>query len=505
MESCGPQHARRLAVGTFHSLALAQIRRNTKGMVPRLINDGERFAILRRCWKEYAPRHTLEDVSKEIDKAKGSVAPYVFIDLALQNVFKAYEDVLNADNAMDFSDLLLRAVRGMQAGTIDPLPLAWLLVDESQDMDAVQMEWILAHGRTGIQVTLVGDDDQSLYSFRQALGYEGLQEVSMALNAVDLTLPINYRCAPNILGHAAKLIAHNSNRAAKNIKAHKEIDGEVTVRRMADRDGELDVLAKTIKEQSPIGEWAVLGRTNALLDLVEVSLRSQGIEIKRSGGKSIWENGIGNVFAGIVRSICTDTWMGLAAALSYCGAPSSWVNEHSRSQGGTALERLGVAIQDAPDDQVRKVAVALREGFISWSHQAISKDRANLVVFGIVGFLNNYGSEGQRKLLKVIETTFTRMKGTLGQRLALISRDSKDKTVTAGVVQLLTLHSSKGLEFDNVWIMGCEEGNLPHTDSTEEDERRLMYVGMTRARMRLIMSSSLEDGMESRFLEEAGL
>ena len=218
----------------------------------------------------------------------------------------------------------------------------------------------------------------------------------MALNAVDLTLPINYRCAPNILGHAAKLIAHNSNRAAKNIKAHKEIDGEVTVRRMADRDGELDVLAKPIKEQSPIGEWAVLGRTNALLDLVEVSLRSQGIEIKRSGGKSIWENGIGNVFAGIVRSICTDTWMGLAAALSYCGAPSSWVNEHSRSQGGTALERLGVAIQDAPDDQVRKVAVALREGFISWSHQAISKDRANLVVFGIVGFLNNYGSEGQR-------------------------------------------------------------------------------------------------------------
>jgi superfamily I DNA/RNA helicase len=70
---------------------------------------------------------------------------------------------------------------------------------------------------------------------------------------------------------------------------------------------------------------------------------------------------------------------------------------------------------------------------------------------------------------------------------------------------LLTLHSSKGLEADNVWIMGCEEGNLPHTDSTEEDERRLMYVGMTRARSRLVMSSSLSEGMESRFFEEAGL
>ncbi len=69
----------------------------------------------------------------------------------------------------------------------------------------------------------------------------------------------------------------------------------------------------------------------------------------------------------------------------------------------------------------------------------------------------------------------------------------------------MTLHASKGLEFDNVWIMGCEDGNLPHTDSTEEDERRLLYVGMTRARNRLILSSAMEDGLESRFLEESGL
>lgn len=69
----------------------------------------------------------------------------------------------------------------------------------------------------------------------------------------------------------------------------------------------------------------------------------------------------------------------------------------------------------------------------------------------------------------------------------------------------MTLHASKGLEFDNVWIMGCEGGNLPHTDSTEEDERRLLYVGMTRARHRLILSSATEEGVVSRFFEEAGL
>ncbi len=72
-------------------------------------------------------------------------------------------------------------------------------------------------------------------------------------------------------------------------------------------------------------------------------------------------------------------------------------------------------------------------------------------------------------------------------------------------IQIMTLHTSKGLEFDNVWIMGCEDGNLPHTDSTKEDDRRLLYVGMTRARNRLVLNSAMEEGLESGFLEDAGL
>jgi superfamily I DNA/RNA helicase len=90
-------------------------------------------------------------------------------------------------------------------------------------------------------------------------------------------------------------------------------------------------------------------------------------------------------------------------------------------------------------------------------------------------------------------------------RLARLQMSKEEAAAQTDAVQLLTLHGSKGLEFDNVWMIGCEEGNLPHTDSTEEEERRLMYVGMTRARSRLVISSSMEDGMESRFIEEAGL
>jgi superfamily I DNA/RNA helicase len=129
------------------------------------------------------------------------------------------------------------------------------------------------------------------------------------------------------------------------------------------------------------------------------------------------------------------------------------------------------------------------------------------VIHAVAGLLQRYCKPNQADLLEKLKKSFAEnMQGTLGQRLAAIDLGSgSDKEAKKGVVQMLTLHSSKGLEFDNVWIMGCEEGNLPHTDSTEEGERRLMYVGMTRARSRLIMSSALAEGMESRFLEEAGL
>ena len=504
-KSCGIENARRIGVGTFHSLALNQLRRSIKAKVPRLINEGERFGILRRCWKDFAPRHKFEDVVKLIDRAKGTVKPLSFDDLAVEKVFQAYEQALAADNVMDFSDLLLRSTRGMLDGSIAPLPIAWMLVDEAQDMDAVQLEWILAHGRAGVQVTLVGDDDQSLYSFRQALGYDGLQEITMALNSMELTLPVNYRCAPNILSHAAKLINHNTNRAAKNIKANKTTPGEVVVHRRADRTDELSLLAKVILESNPLGEWFVLARTNILLDEAEIVLRSSGIEVKRSGSKSIWDNGIGAVFTGLVRSVATGTWMGIANTLSFCGAGDTWINEHSRAAGLDLFERFDAAIETAPNDRSRKLAISLREGLLSWSEQA-KKNRVPLVIFGITGFLSPHCKEPQRKLLELMQRTFAeRLQGTLLQRLSLLSRDEKDKTCQEGVVMLLTLHSSKGLEADNVWIMGCEEGNLPHTDSTEEDERRLMYVGMTRARSRLVMSSSLSEGMESRFFEEAGL
>ena len=217
LAACGQKQARRLGVGTFHSLALAQLRRSSSGKMPRLLSEGERLAVLRRCWKAPADI-SFETAVQAIDAVKARLVPPMFCDGALEAFAQSVQQVMAAEGVMDFSDLLLNSVRGMREGGISPLPIRWLLVDEAQDMDEVQKEWILLHGRAGIEVTLVGDDDQSLYAFRHALGYAGLKDVTIALSATETTLPVNYRCAPNILEHAARLIAHNQERAPKKIE-----------------------------------------------------------------------------------------------------------------------------------------------------------------------------------------------------------------------------------------------------------------------------------------------
>ncbi len=141
-------------------------------------------------------------------------------------------------------------------------------------------------------------------------------------------------------------------------------------------------------------------------------------------------------------------------------------------------------------------------GLAAWGEQA-SKGRPSLVVHGIAGFLSDYCKPNQLILLRKLEASLVRMTGSLAQRLVILGRSSASGL--RPTVHIMTLHASKGLEFDNVWIMGCEDGNLPHTDSTEEDERRLLYVGMTRARHRLVLSSAIEEGGGSRFFEEAEL
>jgi superfamily I DNA/RNA helicase len=385
-----------------------------------------------------------------------------------------------------------------------PLPIRWLLVDEAQDMDEVQMEWVKAHGLAGIEVSLVGDDDQSLYAFRHAMGYLGLTEVSGTLVSTETTLPLNYRCAPNILGHAAQLISHNKLRAPKRIEAFRTTPGEVQVIRASDRWDESGLLLARIRMFGLDGEWGILGRTNNMLDPLEISLSGANIPCRRTGGKRIWDRKLGSTYLGILRSVVDGGWTGVANALSFSGVDAGYMNSREIQVGGDCLTYLAKILEtrSAASDDHPKV-LGLFAGMTSWTEQS-KKGRVELVIHGISTWMTPFcGNPQQISLLHGMDSSLSKLSGTLSQRLRYITSADNQRKATG--IQLMTLHSSKGLEFDNVWIVGVEEGNLPHTDSTEEEERRLMYVGMTRARNRLILSSAMEEGIESRFLEEAGL
>ena len=505
LPSCKPDVGRRLAVGTFHSIALSQLKRLPRSIKSRrLLSEGERLALLRRCLAQHPIAASFDDALKFIDSAKARITPPITTDPELEMIYGIYQETLSSEGAMDFADIVLSVVQKMHAHEMLPLPIRWLLVDEAQDMDEVQMEWVKAHGLAGIEVSLVGDDDQSLYAFRHAMGYLGLTEVSSTLVSTETTLPLNYRCAPNILEHSAKLIAHNKLRAPKRIEAFRTTPGEVQVIRASDRWDEAELLLGRIRMFGLDAEWGILGRTNSMLDPLEISLSGANIPYRRTGGKRIWDRKLGSTYLGILRSVLDGGWTGVANALSFSGVDASFISSREIQTSGDCLSYLATILEtrSAASDDHPKV-LGLLAGMTSWMEQS-KKGRVELVIHGISTWMTPFcGNPQQVSLLQGMDLSLSKLTGTLSQRLRFITTADSQRKATG--IQLMTLHSSKGLEFDNVWIIGVEEGNLPHTDSSEEEERRLMYVGMTRARNRLILSSAMEEGNESRFLAEAGL
>lgn len=501
LELCGEREAKRLAVGTFHSIGRSQLVKLHQFSKIKLLSDGERKGVLRRCYSQYKCEVPFEKVLSEIDRAKSQLGHVLLCDPVVEDVFNAYQELLATEHGMDFSDIMLEVVTGIRNGSIKPLGVRWLLADEFQDADEAQKSWVVEHGKTGVEITIVGDDDQSLYSFRNALGYEGMLDVTKTLVAQEITLPINYRCAPNILAHAAQLIVHNQNRANKTIEAARDVHGIIKIHRAADRYDEAGLIAKSIQENAK-QSWAVIARTNSLLEIVESELILHAIPYRLVGSKSVWDGIAGSAFIGLLKSVQTDRWTGMANALSVCGVKPEYLNLSHDNK--SCIQMFAKILEHCPENDARtkKTIESVRRGFAEWQNQ-ITEGNTSLAIYAVSNWLAQNIKMDKGNLIRRLASILAKLNGSIAQRLNTLTRLSDDGTATG--VLLTTMHSSKGLEFDCVWVLGTEDNNLPHPDSTEEEERRLFYVGMTRARDRLEISSSIEDGLASRFLQEAGL
>lgn len=535
-----PGHEKRIRTGTFHSLAMHQLR--SVGMDIKLLNKGDRIRLISHAMSKTEEELSFEDMDKIIDKAKSDLSHRDY-DGPGYKTFHAYQDLLQNDKRMDFADLISKAVDGMQDGSIPPLSMRWMLGDEFQDVDLAQYTWIMLHHElTGAELTMVGDDDQSIYAFRHALGYTGMEKLRSDVRAQILHLSRNYRCAPEILTPAARLIQHNRYRAEKQIIPAAEQGGHIECLFPRDREEE-STWFLTRRREDPVG-WAVLARTNRLLDVMEMELQQQGIPYFRDADDDFWET----KHPRAVLSLLTGIVNGARALAMPRGKNSSSLLKSTAITNRLAAYRRDMFFgcrsalfflcgwkADTTDALLKQLEpVPMRDwkpildGFAEQWHQTEQKKSPRLS--SGLNFMENLQGwctvsvqdpilliEGikrwnQKLIPSVAEdctialTAIQRLRGTLAQRIQFVEGLAKKKSeppqLGPETVFLTTMHGSKGLEWPNVWIIGAEEGVAPHIDSELEEERRLFYVAMTRAKRQLIISA-VREGSPSPFLYEA--
>lgn len=511
---------KRLIAGTFHSLALTQLRQ--AGEPVNLIGNGERIGLIKRSISNLPNPISYENASKIIEKSKSSLKPAYEPGSPDALVFENYQKLLGQIGRHDFADIMLHSVNAMRSGKLAPLATDYMLVDESQDTDSVQFAWILEHAKAGVKITIVGDDDQSIYGWRHALGYGGMMSFVKDCRASHVSLETNYRCAPNIINHATKLIAHNADRVKKAIVAHRQGNGGIKVISAFDRQDEAGRIVDLIKS-NPDEQWGILSRTNRLLDTVDVNLRGAGVYAERVGGSDFWDTEEASTFLAILKCLIEPDHRGWVSALHWAGVPQSVVDPLIELTGGAkpswkafskqALDQKNKHLYSNAVSE--KIVTSLAQRFHEWSH-SLQANRFRILLAGIVRWLESNRAKKKKDekkgseipILRCVESTLVGMKQkTIKERLRMLMvkqiMQSKKDDNSSSSVKLITMHSAKGLEFENVIIMAAEKDTCPLESSTDmAEERRLFYVGMTRAIQNLFF---FHVNKPSEFLVEAGI
>jgi superfamily I DNA/RNA helicase len=491
---------KRLIAGTFHSLAFKQLQR--PGARPLdIASDGDRLGLLIRVMQDLGLEGKAEDVIPTIEKIKTNFGRCA-ADSADGQLYHAYQDALARNGKIDFQDMLRLAVEGMQNGTILPYPFKYLLVDEFQDTDPLQYRWIELHARAGSIVTVVGDDDQSIYAFREALGYRGMESFIREFDAKPVVLGSNYRCRSEILAAADRLIRNNVDRIAKVLRAEKGAGGRVLACRHADEYVEATAAIEALGPMLENGKsCAILARTNRILDPLEAVCRSHGVKYYRASGASVLSRPEGALMCNLLEIVERVKETGLDAVLAHLGLRAEQLRALHAGMGAelTQKGRAELVELGLPED----VATNYREFMKRLAEWRSLCDRKfySLVLSGVNEWMLKYTKkESGVRTIQATYDVLSRLTGTFAERLLFLRQDNNQPT--PGALILTTMHSSKGLEWDHVWIARSEETVVPDAKSTEPEERRLFYVAMTRARESLTISGTAKN-FASRFVTEA--
>jgi ATP-dependent DNA helicase Rep len=542
---------RGLTVSTFHNLGLNIIRSEIKALG---FKPG--FSILdqedcRNLLKELLARNTELD-EKLIDTAQNTISnwkngllePHQVASASASNseqatamLYERYQRALKAYNAVDFDDLIMTPVLLFRnkPEVLDKWKrrIRYLLVDEYQDTNLAQYELVRTLVNDKQALTVVGDDDQSIYAWRGARP-ENLMQLQTDFPTLNIIkLEQNYRSTGRILKAANTLIANNPHLISKALWSELGPGDPLRFISSDNEDGECErvvneIIDMRLKRRCKYSDFAVLYRGNYQAKIIEIKLQSQSIPYEITGGQSFYaKTEIKDIMAYLRLIINPDD----------DNAMLRIINTPRRQIGPTTLEKLGeysnkrtLSLYDAIDEVgltatmpanslerlkrfkhwVQNINRNVYNGkpieainemlddieYLDWLKQNASSDHVAHKRWDNVQFLLKQLAQ----VLKNDETDTDEEKGDSKIENAiskLILRDLLDREKEESAddkVQLMTLHAAKGLEFLHVFMVGMEEDILPHKNSVEggaiEEERRLAYVGITRAQRTLTMTSA---------------
>lgn len=538
-----PGQLKRITIGTFHSLAMRQLKEI--GKVGKILSDIEVRHLINRALHDAGSDLSIDDADAIIARCK-SDPDYAKDHPDHARLTNAYCRLQLASNAQDFTDLILLANKFMAQGKLKPIKATHLLSDETQDIDQMQYDWLMHHVAQGAILTAVGDDDQSIYGFRRSLGYKGMMDIVTATGAEIITLDTNYRSTAGIVGAASKLIAYNEDRVPKTIKAARGPGPAPRVIGLSKLDSQatrivqaLDVICAKNKVPEPLpnrepyrfgveaGQVAVLARTNAHLHAIETVLRNTRVPFIRTG-RSFWDAPVLQVYLTILESLVRQDGMGFEIALRWARITDAHIRQITEMAGGNLWNFI------RPDHPVPPPATPSVEldSFIKlgkgWAVKLSGKGSEKAAVgpiHGVAGWMSrvmtktcgedeegkSVQAKGRRDIrdldrLEAARDSLTEARGNLQTRIRRV-QENDGKEIPR--VVLSTFHASKGLEWKHVFLIDVYGGSVPKVDdlSSEEElaeERRVFYVAMTRARDELTIFTRT-DMPESEFLTDAEL
>ncbi len=476
----------RVLIGTFHSIALRHLKRD--GLTKKLLGpQAQDFLYRDAAFACNVDKDDWADVQKGFEQVMYAADPdSVDVSSLTHRVVAHYRKLVAATGNIDLYTVMRDVALRATDGSLAPLPYTDMLVDEGQDTDGLQRMWIFAHARAGCRVTIVGDDDQSIYEWRNALGYEGMKSFLDTFQARRIELGDNFRCRSEVLTPAVTLISRNQKRLVKHLVAKRASGGCMAAFMAGAKQNEMvGDLMEALPEKHT--NAAVLARTNRSLDALEIVLRGRGISYTRLG-KSIWEQSAIAGYLGLLQTLLDGSPAGMLSVLQLRNIDPSTRHELLDVHRGNVASFLDGTVPDLGSATAadKSTLQAIAKDLSYWRRQlrAGGSHAGGSVREVVLEVAQVYGSwtrnDHHKYLLSLCsEILANRLKGTLSARLQTVQRKQRDE---AAKITLMTMHGAKGLEFETVHIIDANKVEDGSTLLHPEAERRLMYVAMTRAK-----------------------